>query len=126
MTILFEPEPAVAVLHPVRSSRRRRVVGVDVWVEAPDGADAALDAVRAASLTTHLRLAAAVDEHGEPAAGPSAGALRMRFVGRDPEGHLTDPAIAELLLALGRTLRWSDVRKLEEFDGVPHYVPLPT
>jgi hypothetical protein len=129
MTILLEPElptsPAADRPTAVRASRRRRVVGADVWIEAPSGADAAVTAARDAAFGTHLRLRAAVDGAGDPATGTTPTVVRARFVGRDPEGHLTDAAIAELLLGLGRRLRWSDVRKLEEFDGVPDYVPLP-
>lgn len=130
MAILLEPEPAALWSDNPRTlelprSRRRRVVGADVWIEAPHGADAALDAARDAAFGTHLRLSAAVDGAGEPASGTTPTVVRVRFVGRDAEGHLTDAAIAELLLGLGHRLRWSGVSKLEEFDGIPDYVPLP-
>jgi hypothetical protein len=130
MAITLEPEPATLWPANPRTpelprARRRRVVGADVWIEAPSGSDAALDAARAAAFGTHLRLSAAVDGAGEPARGTTPTVVRARFVGRDPEGHLTDAAIAELLLGLGHRLRWSEVSKLEEFDGIPDYVPLP-
>ncbi len=130
MAVLLDPDPITSLpsgvhLPRLPSARRRRVVGVDVWIEAPNGADAALDAARDAAFGSHLRLSAAVDGAGEPASGTTPTVVRARFVGRDPEGHLTDAAITELLLGLGNRLRWSDVRKLEEFDGIPDYVPLP-
>ena len=130
MAIMLEPEPtSLWSAHPrtaeLPRARRRRVVGVDVWIEAPSGADAALDAAREAAFDTHLRLSAAVDGDGDPASGTTPTVVRVRFVGRDPEGHLTDAAIAELLLGLGHRLRWSEVSKLEEFDGIPDFVPLP-
>ncbi len=128
MTMLLEPEAHSAGVPShgaARAARRRRVVGADVWIEAPSGADAAVDAARDAARDSHLRLLTAVDGQGDPARGATPTVVRARFVGRDPEGHLTDAAITELLLGLGRRLRWSDVRKLEEFDGIPDYVPLP-
>lgn len=118
MLVLEDERTPDAVDRPFRTSRRRRVVGVDIWVETPAGAQAAVEAARQAAADTHLRLLTSLHLDDD--------VVRARFVGRDPEGHLGDSAIVELLVQLGERLRWFDVRKLEEFDGVPNYIPLPS
>jgi hypothetical protein len=44
--------------------------------------------------------------------------LQLRFVARRDDVHLTDEAICELLDQLAGRIRWSQLVKLEEFDGV--------
>ena len=87
-------------------------------IEAPDGAGATIDVARLAASRTHLRLDGAIEIDGEPA-------IRARFISRDPEAHLMDEAIGELVLRLGEHLRWYSLDKLEEFDGIPFFVPMP-
>lgn len=83
---------------------------------------------RSAATATHLRLAAVLEEHrdeGTPEDGNEDGVLRLRFLARRDEVHVTDEAIWELLVRLPGRLRWSRLTKLEEFDGVPSFAPLP-
>lgn len=120
------PESPTSFLH-----TPRRVVGVDVWLEAPCGMASLLAAARAACTGTHLRVVAAVDAEGMAvdAGGPTGEepeVLRARFMARCGDVHVTDAAIAELLGAFGERLRWSTLAQLEEFDAVPAYIPLPT
>jgi isocitrate dehydrogenase len=111
--------------------RRRRVVGVDMWIEIDPRAGDAVGAVRCAASGTHLRLDAAVDTDGNPVAvtGPSGsdtcGVVRVRLLARHEDAHVTDAAITELLARFEERVRWSHLVKLEEFDSVPAYVPLP-
>lgn len=104
--------------------RRQRVVGVDLWVHCPAGSGEAMHRARCAAVATHLRLHTAFEEHLAEQDDEQI-LLRMRFLARCEEVHLTDEAILELLLRLSGQLRWVRLSKLEEFDGVPNFVPLP-
>ncbi len=106
---------------------RRRVVGMDVWVECPNGMNHAIDQARESTSGTHLRLVAALEGAGIRGASRSNehAVLRLRFVARQDDSHITDEAVFELLARLPMQLHWSDLVKLEEFDGVPAYAPLP-
>ena len=108
-------------------SARRRVVGVDIWVECPSGSDHAIDQARKSAAGTHLRLVAALEGTGIRGISRSNehAVLRLRFVARQDDSHITDEAVFELLARLPMQLHWSDLVKLEEFDGVPAYAPLP-
>lgn len=109
------------------AGQRRRVIGVDLRAECPVGADRVVAEGRSGATGTHLWLSA----FGTPDAGGAAGGdgrarLRLRFVARRDDVHVTDEAICELLAGLAGRLRWSELTKLEEFDGVPTFVPLPS
>ena len=83
---------------------------------------------RCAATATHLRLAAVLEEcrdEGARDGGDEDGELRLRFLARRDDVHVTDEAIWELLCRLSGRLRWSRLAKLEEFDGVPSFAPLP-
>ncbi len=83
---------------------------------------------RCAATATHLRLATVMEVHrdeGEPEGDNEDGVLRLRFLARRDDVHVTDEAIWELLVRLPGGLRWSRLAKLEEFDGIPNFVPLP-
>jgi hypothetical protein len=107
--------------------QRRRVVGVDVWAECPFGDKEAVARARAAADGTHLRLDAAFSEVDSyrMAGGSGLAGTRLRFVAREEDVHVTDQAICELLAGLAGRVKWSELAKLEEFDGVPAFVPLP-
>ncbi|MHB1784014.1 MAG: hypothetical protein ACYCTE_15265 [Acidimicrobiales bacterium] len=107
--------------------RRRRVVGIDLWVERSCGEGQPLTVARSAARATHLRLVAALKE-GLDETACSAGeddVLRLRFAARRDDVHVTDEAIWELLTRLPASLRWSRLAKLEEFDAIPDFPPLP-
>lgn len=81
-----------------------------------------------AAAGTHLRLAAVSEERRDETAPEDDNndfVLRVRFVARRDDVHLTDEAIWELLSGLSGRLRWSRLAKLEELDGVPNFAPLP-
>ncbi len=108
--------------------RRQRVVGVDLWADCPSGGQQVIDMARCAATATHLRLATVMEVHrdeGEPEGDNEDGVLRLRFLARRDDVHVTDEAIWELLVRLPGGLRWSRLAKLEEFDGIPNFVPLP-
>lgn len=103
-----------------RESVRRRVIGVDLWVECPSGREQVVSQARLAAMRTHLRLSEAWDKVGSEntARVNELAELQLRFVARRDDVHLTDEAICELLDQLAGRIRWSQLVKLEEFDGV--------
>jgi hypothetical protein len=110
--------------------QRQRVVGVDLWVDRGSGCKEVVAAARCAATPTHLRLATVFEdcwdeEASEDYINDKSSSIRMRFLARCEDVHLTDEAIWELLSRLSGRLRWSRLVKLEEFDGVPNFVPLP-
>lgn len=82
---------------------------------------------RRAATATHLRLAAALEEPRgeEESRNDEHGELQLRFLARRDDVHVTDEAIWELLAQLPGRLWWSRLVKLEEFDGMPSFAPLP-
>ena len=84
---------------------------------------------RYAATTTHLRLAAVLEERRDEGASDGGdgerGQFHLRFVARCDDVHLTDEAIWELLDRLPSGLWWSRLSKLEEFDGIPSFALLP-
>ena len=103
--------------------RRRRVVGIDLWMERPRGEGQALAMARSAASATHLRLVAALEEGLDETAfrAREDDALQLRFAARRDDVHMTDEAIWELLTRLPASLRWSRLAQLEEFEGIPAF-----
>lgn len=106
--------------------RPQRAVGVGLWAGRPCGWEQGVPIARCVATVTHLRLAAALEERqGEEAPrGGEHGKLRLRFLARRDDGHVTGEAIREPLTQLC-AWRWSALTKLEEFDGVPSFAQLP-
>lgn len=105
--------------------QRRRVVGVDLWAECPQGADAVVAEGLSGATGTHLRLSAfTISDTGEATKSDEIAELGLRFVARRDDVHVTDEAICELLAKLSGRLRWSKLSKLEEFDGVAAFAAL--
>jgi hypothetical protein len=79
-------------------------------------------------MNTYLRLVAAFD--GADSTGTGQGSnhagMQLRFVVRRDDVHVTDEAICELLNQLAGRMQWSELVKLEEFDGAPAFSPLPS
>ncbi|WP_276961679.1 MULTISPECIES: hypothetical protein [Ferrimicrobium] len=97
--------------------QRRRVVGLDVWVEARSNAQDIVALTQLAVIQTHLRFIGTLDGGG--------GRVRLRFMARDEEVHLTDGALVELVNKLADRLMWTGLTKLEEYDCVPAFAPFP-
>jgi hypothetical protein len=102
-------------------------LGIDLSVERPCDEGQVVSDAQAAVRATHLRfVAATVDEPDEGAVRAGVGGeLRLRFLARRDDVHVTDEAICELLACIPGRLRWVRLAKLEEFDGVPGFPPLP-
>ena len=111
------------------ASRRRRVVGLDVWLEAHPRTPIPIGSALVAALCpTHARLTHLADLDGR-CAWPGddvadATQLQGRILVRDDDTHLNDAALAEVLGAVASVASWTLLRKLEEFDGIPAFVPL--
>ncbi len=105
------------------TASRCRVVGVDLWVDGSMGEERMIAAARQGAGDTHLRLSAAMEP--KTTDGDFSDYVRLRFVARRDDAHVTDEAISELLAGLSGKVSWSQLLKLEEFDGVPAFVPLP-
>ena len=123
--LLVEPFPVP------ETSSRRRVIGLDVWLEFRHGAaDVLRHDLVGALLRTPARLTHLDDLGGRPlwpASEPvPTTKARARVVARNEDVHLTDAALLEVLGAVSTIAGWSVVRKLEEFDGIEAFTPLGT
>ncbi|MHB8263072.1 MAG: hypothetical protein ACYDGY_04900 [Acidimicrobiales bacterium] len=141
------------MLQPVTTTlgHRRRTVGFDLWIEQAsmqrlpvrdirhmisdtylslatiyqpeqnlqDESPADLKLYRKAALRNGMAELALLDEN------PGELPVRARFLAREEGAHITDAAIAEMLMALSDRLHWSKLEKLEEIDNIPTYIPLP-
>jgi len=105
-------------------SCRRRVIGVDAWLEVwPASERVPRPELHAALAHTDYRLVdVAVVTSGLDA--PNDRRLRARVAARRDDAHLTDSAVAEVLTALAAVGHWTLVRKLEEFDAIPAFPPI--
>jgi len=112
---------------PVRlAPKARRVVGVDVFVEASVGPQALGESAR--SLAEGSPFALKIVSSRGTRVYPSTGAItdcvdqfRFRFVLRDAKADATDAQIVDLLQRVAAKHRWAHVEKLQEFDGAPAY-----
>jgi isocitrate dehydrogenase len=105
---------------------RRRVVGVDVFVESalsPEELGRSLETIAA---PTTLRLLG-ISNRGTQVYPPS-GAMTdcvdhwfCRFVLRDEAGDLADGPIWDLAQRIAAQHRWMHIEKLPEFDGAPGF-----
>ena len=128
MTVVQQNTTSASPLDSSKQSEfhRRRVIGVDVLAEYPLGYKQLIDQARSGAMGTHLRLVAGIDETDVKDGSEGNEYFRLRFLARRDDVHVTDDAIFELLAQLTVRLRWSELIKLEEFDGVPAFVALPT
>ena len=104
---------------------KRRVVGVDVFIETELlpaelarelGKIAGESGVRLQMITNRGAMVFPSTER----AVSLVDHFRCRFI-RPDNGDLGDPAIVALLGKIGATHRWMHVEKLQEFDGVPAF-----
>lgn len=104
------------------------MIGFDIWAEHSGSIEELIAQARLAAMNTHLCLVAACvgDKLAETNEGNRFLGLQLRFVARGDDLHITDEAICEVLSKLADRVRWSRLIKLEEFDGVPAFTPLPS
>lgn len=105
----------------------RAVVGIDVLVEEPTMTAAQVGAaVESCTTGGPLRLQIISSRGskvypGEIEDTEMIDTWRCRFLRADDSADVTDDQIFHLLSCLGATFRWSNVQKLQEFDGVAGY-----
>jgi isocitrate dehydrogenase len=108
-------------------ARTRAVVGMDVLIEEPEMDAAAVGAaVEECASGGPLRLQIISSRGSQVYPGVTQPTemietWRCRFVRRDESATITDDQLYHLLSCLGARFRWSNVQKLQVFDGVPGY-----
>jgi isocitrate dehydrogenase len=105
---------------------RRRVVGLDVFVESTLPVEKLGASVTEIVAGTPVELKM-VDSRGTKVY-PSTGTItdtvdhfRCRLMQRAAAGDLTEAQVVDVLSRVGAKHRWMHVEKLNEFDGVPGY-----
>lgn len=104
----------------------RRVVGVDVFIEAGGDAQTLGRTLEQLCDNTALKLKL-IANRGVRVYPPTDGnpdcvdQWRCRFVHRDAQHEVTDAQIFALLESIAHTLKWMHIEKLQEFDGKPAY-----
>ncbi|MCS7089927.1 MAG: NADP-dependent isocitrate dehydrogenase [Verrucomicrobiota bacterium] len=110
-------EPAVVRPH------KRRVVGVDVFVEAtltPEALGRGLETL-VSDLPVKLKMVSNRGTKVYPPTGAITDCVdhwRCRFVLRDEAGELGDALIFQLLQRIATQYRWMHIEKLQEFDDI--------
>ena len=108
-------------------AKTREVVGMEVLLEEPNMTAAEVGrAVEACTEGSPLRLALISSRGtkvypGEIDEVEMIETWRARFVRADETVELTDDQIFRVLSCLGDTFRWSNVQKLQMFDGEPGF-----
>jgi isocitrate dehydrogenase len=105
---------------------RRRLVGVDIFVESGDQADELGASIE--DLVADMPLALKMISSRGTKVYPSMGAMtdyvdhwRCRFVPRNGSGEVPEADILALLARVASRHRWMHVEKLQEFDGEPAF-----
>ncbi|MEO6867034.1 MAG: isocitrate dehydrogenase, partial [Gaiellales bacterium] len=105
----------------------REVVGIEVLLEEPKMTAAEVGAaVEALTTDTPLELALISSRGNKVYPGliedtEMIETWRCRFVRREHGQEVTDDQMFTLLGRLGKQFRWSNVQKLQVFDGVPGF-----
>ncbi len=108
-------------------AKERAVVGMEVLLEEAEMTAAEVGAaVEACTEGSPLRLALISSRGNKVYPGEideveMIETWRARFVRADESVELTDDQIFRVLSCLGETFRWSNVQKLQVFDGTPGY-----
>lgn len=108
-------------------AQTREIVGVEVLLEEPNMTAAEVGAaVEACTEGGPLQLALISSRGNKVYPGEiddveMVETWRCRFVRTDETTELTDDQLLRLLSCLGQTFRWSNVQKLQTFDGVPGF-----
>lgn len=106
--------------------QKRRVVGMDVFVEFDGTAEQLGKSMEQLAEGTVLQLKA-ISSRGTlvyPAVGFMTDLVdhwACRFVLRDGEGDLSELQVLELLQRIGSRHRWTHIEKLHEMDGQPSF-----
>ncbi len=101
--------------------RRRRVVGLETWLEVRPGSRGVGSDLVSALRMSPVRLTSLSDCDGTsvwPVEPPErlGRQLRARLLIRDEDTHLTDAALSEILAAVDSVASWTVAVKLEELD----------
>jgi len=105
---------------------RRRVVGLDIFVESTLPVEQLGKSVEEAVKGSPVELKM-VDSRGTkiyPAMGTitdTVDAFRCRLIQRAADGELSEAQAMDVLSRVGAKHRWVHVEKLNEFDGVPGF-----
>jgi isocitrate dehydrogenase len=106
--------------------QKRRVTGVDVFVEFDGTAEQLGNSMEQLTEGTALRLKA-ISSRGTlvyPAVGFMTDLVdhwTCRFVLRDDGGELGEAQVLDLLQRISSRYRWTHIEKLHEFDGQPGF-----
>jgi isocitrate dehydrogenase len=105
---------------------RRRVVGVDVFVESTLPVEQLGKSVEGlvAGSPVELKMVESRGTKIYPSTGTMTDTVdhyRCRLMQRDSAGDLTEAQVLEVLTLVGAKHRWMHVEKLNEFDGVPGF-----
>jgi isocitrate dehydrogenase len=104
------------------TSSRRRVVGMDIFVESPLSAEALGKNLESLAADTPLKLKM-ISNRGTKVYPPTGATTdcvdhwRCRFVARDGAADLPDAVLFDLLRRVAAQHRWMHLEKLQEFDG---------
>ena len=105
---------------------QRRVIGVDVFVESPMGAEEVGRSLEELTADSPLRLKM-ISNRGTKVYPPT-GAMtdcvdhwRCRFLLPTTDGEVTDEAILDLVRRIATRHRWMHLEKLQEIDGAPGF-----
>lgn len=116
----LSPEPAFV------KPNSRRVVGVDIFIEAnvlPEELGPSIERLVAES-PLKLKMISNRGTKVYPASGAITDCVdqfRCRFTLSDGAGEVTDDHIFELVQRIGSRYRWAHIEKLQEFDGEAGY-----
>ncbi len=118
--------PTVSAAPDFVKAAKRRVVGVDVFVESALPVEDLGKSVEklVAGSPVELKM---VDSRGTKVYPPtgamtdSADHFRCRLMQRAPDGDLTEAQVLDAISRIGARHRWMHVEKLNEFDGAPGY-----
>ena len=118
--------PNVAAAPDFVKPSRRRVVGLDIFVESTLPVEQLGKSVEEAVKGSPVELKM-VDSRGTkiyPAMGTitdTVDAFRCRLIQRAADGELSEAQAMDVLSRVGAKHRWVHVEKLNEFDGVPGF-----
>ena len=119
------PRPAWTYGAAVSAAVPRTTVGVDLFLETWQPAEAAGPALEAlAGEALRLEMVSSRGTMVYPSTGlspDSVGLLRARFVGREGGAAVSDADIAALLARIGERFAWTHIEKLHVFAGEDGY-----
>lgn len=118
--------PQVSSENAFVTAKKRRVIGVDIFVESGDDPQTLGESLEVVATDTPLELKM-ISSRGTkafPTTGTTTDFIDFwtaRFVLNDESGELSDELLIDLLNRVGATHRWMHIEKLQEFDGEPGF-----